>query len=103
MVLGVALVVALGTAGAAVAASGGGVKANVAASDAQVFVAMSPVRVLDTRAGFGGPIGVPAAGQLGPGATLNLRLSGSGKPLPAEAVAGVINVTIDQDATQKSL
>ena len=34
---------------------------------------------------------------------LNLqRFKGAGKPLPAAAVAAVINVTIDDDATKKS-
>ena len=103
LMLGVALVLAL-TAGAAVALvpQGDGVGAqSVASTDAQVFVSLSPVRVLDTRPQFG-PIGVPVGQPLGDSQVLNLRLKGAGKPLPAEAVAAVLNVTIDADATQKS-
>jgi hypothetical protein len=106
-VLGLGLVLALGTAGIAAASvpSGPGVgdvsAASVAATDAQVFVSMSPLRVLDTRPEFG-PIGVPVGKPLGTKQTLNLRFKGAGKPLPAAAVAAVINVTIDQDATNKS-
>ena len=104
LVFGVALVLALGTAGVAVATvpGGGAVSAeSVAATDAQVFVSMSPQRMLDTRPEYG-PIGVPVGKPLGDSETLNLRFKGAGKPLPAAAVAAVINVTIDDDATKKS-
>ena len=105
-VLGVALVVALGTAGVAAASVPGGPAdevgaESVAATDAQVFVSMSPLRMLDTRPEYG-PIGVPVGKPLGDSETLNLRFKGAGKPLPAAAVAAVINVTIDDDATKKS-
>ncbi len=76
--------------------------ASVNASDAQVLVAMSPVRVLDTRPAPYGPIGTPIAQKLGKNATINLPLAGSTRPLPSEAVAAVINITIDDDSTEKS-
>jgi hypothetical protein len=106
-VMGVALVLALCTAGVAAASVPGGPgegevgAESVAATDAQVFVSMSPMRMLDTRPEYG-PIGVPVGQPLGTKQTLNLRFKGAGKPLPASAVAAVINVTIDDDATKKS-
>jgi len=57
--------------------------------------------MLDTRPEYG-PIGVPVGKPLGDSETLNLRFKGAGQPLPAAAVAAVINVTIDDDATKKS-
>jgi hypothetical protein len=103
LVVAAVLVIALGASGVAVASQSSGEigASSTTASDAQVFVAMSPLRVLDTRPQFG-PIGVPVGKPLGPGQVLNLRFKGPGKPLPAEAVAAVLNVTIDQDATKKS-
>ncbi len=104
LVLGVALVLALGTGAAfALVPTGNGVGAQaVPATDAEVFVSMSPQRVLDTRPPGYGPIGVPVAKPIGPGETLNLRLKGAGKPLPDAAVSAVLNITIDQDSTKKS-
>jgi hypothetical protein len=62
---------------------------------------MTPVRVLDTRPGTG-PIGVPAVAKIGPDSSIDLQLAGGAAPLPVEATAAVINVTIDQTATEKS-
>jgi hypothetical protein len=66
------------------------------------FVGITPVRVLDTRpAPRGGPIGVPAAGPLGQGQTIDVAVAGV-DAIPADAVSVAVNVTIDDDATSKS-
>lgn len=75
---------------------------DASAQPASVFIAVSPVRVLDTRAGAGGPIGVPSAAMLGPGAQFDLALAGDGAEVPAGASSVLINVTIDDDATLAS-
>jgi hypothetical protein len=67
-----------------------------------VFMPISPIRVLDTRPAPYGPIGVPTAAKIGPGAQLDLTLAGSGAAVPADATAAMINVTIDQDSTMGS-
>jgi hypothetical protein len=77
-----------------------------AAGDPEGFVGVSPVRVLDTRAGDG-PIGVPAAGPLGPGQTINLALTTPAPnrlsaPVPANAVSVLLNITIDKNASADS-
>lgn len=69
------------------------------AGDPEVLVSMTPVRVLDTRAGEG-PIGVPTAAPLGAGSTLTLELAG--ESIPATATAAVINLTVPETSTAKS-
>jgi hypothetical protein len=74
-----------------------------AAADAEVFVSLSPTRVFDTRV----PIGTAAAGPLMGGRQVDLPLTGpalnrSSTPLPPDATAVVVNVTIDQDASEKA-
>jgi hypothetical protein len=81
--------------------------AQTAAGDPEVFVAVTPTRVLDTRPGTDGPIGVAAAGPLGAGDELDLPLTTPAPnrpsaPLPSNAAAAVLNITIDQDAPIKS-
>jgi hypothetical protein len=78
-----------------------------AVGDPEVFVAVSPVRVLDTRGPSNGPIGVATAGPLKAGQQLDLSLTGSAPnrptaPLPSTAVSAVLNITIDEDAALKS-
>jgi hypothetical protein len=60
---------------------------------------LDPYRVLDTRSGLGAP-----AQPLGPGASLNLQVTGTGPApdsVPAGATAAVLNLT-EADATQGS-
>jgi hypothetical protein len=93
-----------------VAALGGGVAiANSGSAPRQVvspptspadFVGITPVRVLDTRAAAGGPIGVPA-GKLGPAESIDVAVAGE-HGIPADATSVAVNVTIDEDATLKS-
>src|SRR6476620_11851665 len=76
VVAGALLVGAAGLAAAAPGPSGSGASpaALSPAADPEGFVGVSPVRVLDTRAGDG-PIGVPSAAPLGPGQTITLPLT----------------------------
>jgi hypothetical protein len=75
----------------------------VTATQAEVFVSIAPTRVLDTRGpASGGPIGVPTAAKLQPNSTLDLTMTGAGKPVPEGATAVVLNTTIDLDATDRS-
>ena len=67
-----------------------------------VFVAVSPLRVLDTRPAPNGPIGVPTSAPVGGGQQLALRIAGDAAAIPAEASAALINVTIDSDASLPS-
>ena len=74
---------------------------------AEVFVAVPPTRVLDTRGPSNGPVGVATAGKLQAGQQLDLALTSSAPnrasaPLPADAVSAVLNITVDEDATAKS-
>jgi hypothetical protein len=88
--------------------SAAGPRAQAApATSAEVFVALASERVLDTRGPANGPIGVPAAGPLSGGQQIDLPLTTpapnrASAPLPANATAAVINVTIDDDASVKS-
>ncbi len=76
---------------------------DTSAAPPSVFIATSPIRVLDTRGPIsGGPIGVASAGKFGPSSKLNLRLAGDGLAVPAIASAVLINITIDGDATLPS-
>jgi hypothetical protein len=80
---------------------------TAATGDGEVFVAVSPTRVLDTRNASGGPIGVDVAGKLGAGQQIDLPLTSaaprrSSAPVPAGAVSAVLNITIDEDADAKS-
>jgi hypothetical protein len=73
---------------------------TVAPSD---FVGITPVRVLDTRQPpRGNTIGVTTPAPIGPNQTLDVRVAGGSTPIPANATSVAINVTIDDDATQKS-
>jgi hypothetical protein len=77
------------------------------APDPEVFVAVTPTRVLDTRGPSDGPIGVAEAGPLGSGSQLDLPLTAPAPnrptaPLPPNARAAVLNITIDADASAKS-
>jgi hypothetical protein len=107
VVVALAALLALSAAGAYAATGDAGAGSAVGttavtADEAQVFVSLSPQRVLDTRPAPYGPNGVPSAGPMLNAGQLDLTLAGSGRPLPSEAVAAVINITLDQDATAKS-
>src|SRR3954471_22068410 len=70
----------VGVAGLAQAGSGGRSPASISAqatptASAEVFVALPPARVLDTRGPSNGPIGVPAAGPLLGGQQIDLPLT----------------------------
>src|SRR6476620_1160817 len=93
VIAGALLVGGAGLAAAAPGRSGPSVSpaALSPAADPEGFVGVSPVRVLDTRAGDG-PIGVPAAGPLGPGQEITLPLTTPAPnrlsaPVPANAVS----------------
>ena len=75
---------------------------DASAEAAGVFIAVSPLRVLDTRPAPEGPIGVSTPAPLGHQATMNLRLAGDGFAIPATATSAFLNVTIDDDATVQS-
>ena len=61
-------------------------------SDGAGFTGLVPARVLDTRSG----VGRPAAGRVGPGATIDLAVSGRGG-VPLDGVGAVVlNVTATQ-------
>jgi hypothetical protein len=78
-----------------------------ATAGGEVFVGMTPTRVLDTRGPSAGPIGVATAGKIGAGQQIDLALTTpapnrASAPVPADAVSAVLNITIDQDADVKS-
>jgi hypothetical protein len=75
---------------------------DASAAPAGVFIAVSPLRVLDTRPAPEGPIGVPSAAPLGHGATMDLQLAGANKAIPAGATSAFLNITIDDDAPVQS-
>ena len=66
------------------------------------FVAVSPLRVLDTRPAPQGPIGVGASGPITQNSSIDLKLSGEGQAIPARATSAFLNITIDQDSTLAS-
>ena len=71
------------------------------------FVAVEPVRILDTRQPANGPIGVSTAAPLMGGEQIDLPVTrpapnARSMPLPSETTAVLINVTIDGDATERS-
>jgi hypothetical protein len=73
----------------------------------EAFIAVAPQRVLDTRGPSNGPIGVAAAGPLRGGQEIDLPLTTPAPnrpsaPLPANATAALVNITIDDDAAAKS-
>ena len=77
------------------------------AASGEAFVALAPERVLDTRGPANGPIGVAAAGPLRGGQQIDLPLTTpapnrASAPVPANATAAVLNITIDDDASLKS-
>ena len=89
----------------AVSAAGNHLEVSITDASAQpagVFVAVSPLRVLDTRPAPNGPIGVTTPAKLAQGATLDLALAGDGKAIPAIATSAFLNITIDEDATVQS-
>ena len=72
-------------------------------SDPEVFVSLAPLRVLDTRQ----PIGVSSVGPLTGDRQVDLALTSPAPnrpwaPVPPEATAAVLNVTIDEDASLKA-
>lgn len=75
---------------------------DATSSPPAAFVAVTPVRILDTRPAPAGPVGLTTPAKLGPGARLDLRLAGDGLIVPAAATGVLINVTIDEDATLPS-
>ncbi len=100
---------ALGATSLAVAAPGTGASAgaqSAATANPEGFVGLDPVRVLDTRAGGDGPVGVAAAGPIGAGAQIDLPLTTPAPnrafTIPANALSVLVNITIDKDATAAS-
>jgi len=101
VVVGVAVIAALGG-GIAIAANAPSPRQVVSAPQTPAeFVGITPVRVLDTRGAAGGPIGVPTAAKLGAGESINVAVGGV-FGIPADAQSVAVNVTIDEDATLKS-
>ena len=102
VVVGVAMAAVVGGGMAVAADRTADPQALLAATPPSDFVGITPVRVLDTRpAGRGGPIGVPAAGPLGQGQTIDVAVAGV-DGIPADALSVAVNVTLDDDATLKS-
>jgi hypothetical protein len=83
-------------------ADAGSVSQALVAEAPAVFVATSPVRILDTRPAPNGPIGVATSAKLGPNSSLDVNVAGAGGALPANATAALLNITLDQDATAQS-
>jgi hypothetical protein len=105
--VGTAIVVMVGGSAASVMAANSPAAIQpegiVTPTQVEVFVSLTPSRILDTRGpASGGPIGVPTATPLQPGQQLDLTVSGPGKAVPAGATAAVLNTTIDYDATLHS-
>lgn len=101
IVVGAAVVAALGG-GIAIAANAPTPRQVVSPPTAPAeFVGITPVRVLDTRGAAGGPIGVPAAAKIGAGQTIDVAVAGVGA-IPDNATSVAVNLTIDEDATLKS-
>ena len=92
------------TIGATAASAGVRPQGIVSTAQAEVFVSVSPTRILDTRgAPLYTPIGVPTAKKLGQGETIDLKIAGGANGLvPVGATAAVLNTTIDIDATKTS-
>src|SRR6476620_2745202 len=100
VIAGALLVGGAGLAAAAPGRSGPSVSpaAVSPAADPEGFVGVSPVRVLDTRAGDG---------PIGPGQEITLPLTTPAPnrlsaPVPANAVSVLVNITIDKNATADS-
>ena len=101
IVVGAAVVAALGG-GYAIAANAPTPRQVVSPPAAPAeLVGITPVRVLDTRSGAGGPIGVPAAKKIGAGESIDVAVGGVGA-IPDNATSVAVNITIDEDATLKS-
>jgi hypothetical protein len=101
IVLGAAVIAALGG-GIAIAANAPTPQQVVSPPSApSELVGITPVRVLDTRGASGGPIGVPAAKKLGAGESIDVAVAGVGA-IPDNATSVAVNLTIDEDATLKS-
>ena len=78
IVVGAAVVAALGG-GIAIAANAPTPRQVVSPPAApSEFVGITPVRVLDTRGPTNGPIGVPMAAKLGAGQTIDVAVAGVG-------------------------
>lgn len=92
------------TVGAASASAGVRPQGIISTAQAEVFVSVSPTRILDTRgAPTYTPVGVPVAKKLGQGESLDLKIAGGQSGLvPVGATAAVLNTTIDYDATKTS-
>jgi hypothetical protein len=107
-VLAVVFVAMIGTGTiASVGVAGGTSRPEASLTDqtaqpAGAFVAVSPLRVLDTRAAPHGPIGVATSGAIAEDGTIVLALAGEGRAIPAHATAAFLNITIDADATVAS-
>src|SRR4051794_4597980 len=112
IVVAIGALVLAGTqlAGAADRPSAGPARATLtpaATGGGEVFVAVNPIRVLDTRATSTGPIGVDTAGKIPAGQQIDLPLTSpaphrASAPVPAGAVSAVLNVTVDEDAAAKA-
>ena len=92
---------ALAVAGAGIGLSNTGVinaqsAPALAESQVEVFVALEPVRVLDTRVGVGA-----TQGQLGAGKSITVKIGGE-KTIPAGATSVAVNTTIPRSATSES-
>jgi hypothetical protein len=101
IVLGAAVIAALGG-GYAIAANAPTPQQVVSPPQSpSVLVGITPVRVLDTRGAAGGPIGISPARKLGAGESIDVAVAGV-KGIPANASSVAVNITIDEDATVKS-
>jgi hypothetical protein len=106
-VASIALVCLVGATAITTAALASGPRLEASISDTTaappgVFVAVSPLRVLDTRPAPNGPIGLAAPAKLAQGATMDLQLAGGGKAIPAGATSAFLNITLDDDAVLQS-
>ncbi|WP_420451552.1 BclA C-terminal domain-containing protein [Ilumatobacter sp.] len=70
---------------------------TLTASEAEVFVSLSPQRALDTRTG----VGVASAARLGERETITLEIAGVGS-VPSDATSVAINTTFPKASTEPS-
>lgn len=90
--VGVASITTIGTSSALQIGSD-----TLEASEVEVFVGLTPTRLLDTRIG----LGVPEAGPLGPGESITVDVAGVAG-VPAEATSVAVNTTYPAPATSPS-